>query len=76
MKSEAKIRWDIIIAAAISATPPTIVAMIGVSKIEQVHKATNSMKDELVEATREAAHASGVADEREDAASRPNGDNP
>jgi hypothetical protein len=33
-------------------------------KIEVVHKATNSMKDELVEAVRLAAHAKGIEDER------------
>lgn len=31
-------------------------------KIEEVHKATNSMKDELVAATRSESHAAGVAE--------------
>ncbi len=33
-------------------------------KIEAVHVATNSMKDELVETTKLASHAAGMADER------------
>lgn len=42
-----------------AAIPPTvaslaalIIALVNRGKIEQIHKATNSMKDQLVEATR------------------------
>lgn len=35
-----------------------------VGQVEEVHKATNSMKDELVASTDKAAHARGIVDER------------
>jgi hypothetical protein len=42
-----------------------LAAVVAVFKIEKVHKATNSMKDELVASTRSAAHASGVKEEHD-----------
>lgn len=73
---------DVVIVALITTTPPTILsaasfitAWRGSTKVEavavqveEVHKATNSMKDELVRATKSAAllkgHADGVKDEK------------
>lgn len=35
-------------------------------RVEEVQRATNGMKEELVEATRSAAHAAGRRDQRDD----------
>lgn len=66
---------DAVLVALIAAVPPTVVsvvavvvAMINTRKIEIIHKATNSMKDELVKVTQsdsfQKGHAAGVADEK------------
>lgn len=66
---------DAVLVAIIAAVPPTVVslvavvvALIGNRKIEVVHKATNSMKDQLVAVTKsdsfQKGHAAGVADEK------------
>ena len=44
-------------------------ALLNRKQIEVVHRATNSMKDELVAAVGEAAHAKGMSDERDKVAS-------
>ena len=55
------------IVAAIASTISVIVSMQNASKInnvreatEEIHKATNSMKDQLVRVTAEKEHAAGV----------------
>ena len=66
---------DSVLVALIGSVPPTVVALVGLvvsvlnnRKIEVVHKATNSMSDKLVAATRASAlqegHTQGVADEK------------
>lgn len=66
---------DAVIIALIACIPPTltaagalIVSINTQSKVEEVHKATNSMKDALVASTRSEAliegHAEGVKDEK------------
>jgi hypothetical protein len=68
---------DIIWVAIITAVPSTVAAILGFrnsSKIEQVHKATNSMKDELVAATKSSAFQAGQTSgrkERKTLASKP-----
>lgn len=67
---------DVVLVAIVAAVPPTIVSLCGLilgvinrNKIELIHKATNSMKDALVEVTRSDAlqegHTAGVKDEKE-----------
>lgn len=67
---------DAVLIALIAGVPPTltaagalVVSMHTQEKVEEVHKATNSMKDALVASTRSEAlmegHAEGVKDEKE-----------
>ena len=67
-----------ILIAFISSLPPTLAACAALVistkngrhvneltiRIEEVHKATNSLADRLIEATRAAAHAAGVVEGR------------
>jgi hypothetical protein len=60
-----------LILALVTSVPPTlaalatlVVALRGEKKIEKVHKATNSLTDRLLAATRIASHAEGVESER------------
>jgi len=62
---------DAVLTALIVATGPTIVGVFNAfvsyknsRKIEQVHLATNSMKDDLVNLTRKEAHAAGVLEQK------------
>lgn len=62
---------DAVLVALIVSIPSTIVAFANIwlqfrngRKVEEIHKATNSMKDELVAATRAAALLTGAAEER------------
>lgn len=62
---------DQLLVAMIGALPATIasvaallVSMRNGRKVEEVRKATNHMKDELVAITDKEAHARGVKDER------------
>ena len=62
---------DPVLLAIIASVPPTLasIAALVVSlrngrKVEEVHKATNSMKDALVAAAKLEGHAQGVADEK------------
>jgi hypothetical protein len=50
---------DAVLVALIAASPPTLLAVISLFKIEKVHKATNSMKDALVKSTGESSFAAG-----------------
>jgi hypothetical protein len=53
---------DVVLVAIIAAIPSTIAAVLSwknIAKTEQVHKATNSMKDELVAATKSASFQAG-----------------
>ncbi len=63
---------DPVIVSLIASIPPTlaavaalIVSMRNGRKVEEVHKATNSMKDALVAAALIQGHAEGVKEERE-----------
>jgi len=60
---------DAVLVALIAATPPTILAIISLFKIEKVHKATNSMKDALIVSTEKEALARGkivgIAEEKQ-----------
>lgn len=47
---------------AVAALVAALASLRNGRKIDVVHKATNSMKDELVAASAEAAHAAGVID--------------
>lgn len=70
---------DLVIVALVAAIPPTMLALatlitslrIG-RKVEEVHHATNGMKDALMKVTRSDAlqegHSAGVADEKAAAA--------
>lgn len=64
---------DAILIAIIAATPGTIAGLASLvaslrnaKKIEQVHLATNSMKDELVAVTKKASKDEGVLQEKQD----------
>lgn len=66
-----EVNWTLVIVAAITALPLTITQIITLvvtirnsAKTEAIHVATNSMKDALVKATQEQAHAQGVLDEK------------
>jgi hypothetical protein len=50
---------EAVLVAIIAATPPTILAIISLFKIEKVHKATNSMHDALIKSTGESSFAAG-----------------
>lgn len=50
------------VATALTSLCTLIVAVVNVFKIEIIHKATNSMKDELVAAVRSSAHAKGMVE--------------
>lgn len=50
-------------AAQVDATQATLAAVV--EKVEEIHKATNSLTDRLVETTRTEAHAAGVKEEKE-----------
>lgn len=58
---------DTVLIALIAGIPSTLVAAAtllvaikGLQKVEQVHKATNSLTDRLIEVTRAESHAAGV----------------
>lgn len=53
-----------ILPATIASVAALIVAFSTNAKVEEVHKATNSMKDALVAAALLAGHTQGVADEK------------
>ena len=62
---------DPVLIALLASIPPTVVALVSLvvgirttRKVEQVHKATNSLTDRLVEVTRTEAHAAGMLEER------------
>jgi len=66
-----------VIIAAIAALPPTLLAWAAMrssnrneAKVEDIHKATNSMKDALVESARANGRASGVKSEQDRSAAR------
>jgi len=57
--------------AAIAALPPTVLALasliVGIRnsrKVEEVHRATNSLTDRLVASTKLEAHAAGIKEEQ------------
>ena len=57
-----------VIIAAIAGLPPTVASLVSLfvalrtkEKVQEVHHSTNSMKDSLVEATRELATLKGFA---------------
>ncbi len=52
------------LATLVSAFTGLVIGIRNTRKIQEVHIATNSMKDELVETTKLAAHAAGMADEK------------
>jgi len=63
---------DVGLAIVIAAMIPTAASLFGAylqrgthTKLEAIHRDTNSMKDQLVAATREAATASGIAQGKE-----------
>jgi hypothetical protein len=63
---------DTVLVAVLATIPPTllgaaalVVALKTTKKVEQVHKATNSLTDRLVASTRVEAHAAGVKEEKE-----------
>jgi hypothetical protein len=77
MSDQVLIAFAASLAPTLLATATLVVAMRGVRKVEQVarvteevHKATNSLTDRLVETTRTDAHARGVLDEKERAESQ------
>jgi hypothetical protein len=49
---------------ALAAIGAFVISVYNSVKIEIVHKATNSMKDELVKEVRKSEHAKGMKDER------------
>ena len=62
---------DPIILALIAGIPPTLASLSALiislrngKKVDEVHKATNSMKDALVKAALIEGHAAGVAEEK------------
>lgn len=62
-----------VLIAVVSSMPPTLAAVaalvVGLKnarKVEQVHRATNSLTDRLVALTRLEAHAAGVKQGREE----------
>ena len=62
---------DVVLTALIVTAGPTLLGIFNTlmlsknsKRIEEVHKATNSMKDELVQTTKLAAHAAGVLEEK------------
>jgi hypothetical protein len=50
---------------SIAAIGGLIVSVLNRRKIETVHRATNSMKDELVALTAKSSHAEGVKEEKD-----------
>jgi hypothetical protein len=50
---------------AFAAVGALVFSILNSIKIETVHKATNSMKDELVAVTKLASHAEGMKDQKE-----------
>jgi len=67
---------DAVLVALVTSIPPTTVALVSLvvgiratRKIENVHRATNSMKDALVALTDKEAHARGLAEGRSERAS-------
>lgn len=60
---------DLVLAAIIASTPPTIVALGGVVlgllnrfQLKEVHTAVNSKMDKMLALTASASHAEGVAE--------------
>ena len=53
------------IATLIAACGAILIGWWNAAKIEEVHKATNSMKDELVAATAKSSKAEGIKEEKD-----------
>ena len=60
------------ILTAIASIISAIGVVVAIFKVNQVHKLTNSMKDELVASTKVASKAEGKQEEREEARARNN----
>ncbi len=61
---------DLVLVALIMAIPPTLASLASVvmawktgKKVEEVHKATNGMKDALIASATREGHAAGVLSE-------------
>ena len=63
------IDWTSVINTFLATLPLMITAIAGlvvvVKKVDDIHHATNSMKDALIKAAGEVGHAQGVKEERE-----------
>ncbi len=50
---------DAVLVALIAAAPSVLLGVLNLLKTEKVHKATNSMKDALIETTKTSSFAEG-----------------
>jgi len=67
---------EALVVAIVTSVPPTLAAVVTLvvglrssrkiaRRVEEVHRATNSLTDRLVASTRLEAHAAGIKEERE-----------
>jgi len=58
--------WEIIITSLITATPPTIMALLAWRESKKIHTSVNSRMTELLSVTKSEAHSAGRDEMREE----------